>query len=401
MFRKGWIFSVRSLSLLLALVPLLIVRALRPVVVIRFGQLVSHRIGPYVAETEIWLSERDLGMYPGGNVDIFYNELSISNHQVKKMWGRTLRVIEPARPVATLNRWIPGGKIHRVPWRSYQQRDLHGVLVRTRTHLIFTQEEEAEGQAALRDMGVPDGAPFVCFHARDSAYGESLGTASDVGRVDYRNSKIHTYLPAMEELTRRGYFVLRMGAVVEEPLHTSNPMIIDYATTARTELLDLYLSSKCQFFVASPVGITYLPMAFRRPTVHTNFVPIGVLVAWPPHDLCIPKKLWLPDQQRFMTLQEILQSGVGMYARTWQYKEKRIELVDSTPEEITAVVLEMEERLKGTWTTTGEDEQLQNRFWSHYGPSQVNMVNLGPQARIGAEYLRRNRELILGAAIPV
>ena len=399
--RKGWLLLGRTLGLFLAVLPFLLVRALRPIIVVRFGELVSQRIGPYVAETETWLSERDVGMHQGRYIDVFYNETFISNRQVRKMWGRTLRMLQPARPVALLNNWVPGGKIHKVPFRSYQQRDIHGVLSRTRTHLKFTDEEEREGQAALRSMGVPEGAPFVCFHARDSAFGESLVPGIDVGRVDFRNSDIHTYVPAVEELTRRGYYALRMGSVVEEPLEATNAMIIDYATKARTELLDLYLSSKCEFFIGSPVGITYLPMAFRRPTVHTNFVPIGVLVAWQTHDLCIPKKLWLRDQQRLMTLPEILKSGVGMYARSWQYQEKGIELVDSTPEEITAVVLEMEERLEGTSTTTEEDEELQKRFWSHYGPSNVNMVNLGPQARIGAEYLRQNRDLLAESAFPI
>jgi hypothetical protein len=92
-----------------------------------------------------------------------------------------------------------------------------------------------------------------------------------------------------------------------------------------------------------------------------------------------------------MTLHEILQSGAGMFARSWQYQQLGIELVDSTPEEITAVVLEMEDRLKGNWQTTEEDAELQKLFWSHYDPRQTN---LAPQARIGAEYLRQNRELL-------
>lgn len=393
--RKG-LFLV---GLVLALFLLPVVRALRPIVVIRFGQLVSHRIGPYASEPEVYLSELDVGMHNGRNIDVFYNESFISNYQLKKLWDRTLRVFQPARPVGMLNHWIPGGAKHEVPWRPYQQRDIYGVLPRTEAHLKFTEEEEEAGQAGLQNLSVPHGAPFVCFHARDSAFGESLAPGMDVGRVDYRNSDIQTYLPAVEELTRRGYFALRMGAVVEEPLKGSNPMIIDYATTSRTELLDLYLSAKCQFFVASPVGVMCLPMVFRRPTVYVNFVPIGTLVCLPPCDICIPKKFWLRDEGRFMTIREILRCGASMFARSYQYDQMSIELMDNTPEEISAAVFEMEERLKGTWQSSEEDEEFQRRFWNVFKNSEAARYTEGgrldvPQARIGAQFLRENLELL-------
>lgn len=51
----------------------------------------------------------------------------------------------------------------------------------------------------------------------------------------------------------------------------------------------------------------------------------------------------------------------------------------------------MDERLKGMWQTTEEDEELQRRFWSLFKPSELNRVF---RSRIGAEFLRQNRELL-------
>ena len=82
-----------------------------------------------------------------------------------------------------------------------------------------------------------------------------------------------------------------------------------------------------------------------------------------------------------------------MFARTWQYENEGIELLDCTPEEITDAVLEMEERITGTWQTTEESEELQKHFWSHFESSQVN---LAPQALIGTKYLRQNLHLLQG-----
>ena len=37
------------------------------------------------------------------------------------------------------------------------------------------------------------------------------------------------HFPSLEELTKRGYFVLRMGSKVKDKLNTNNPKILDYA----------------------------------------------------------------------------------------------------------------------------------------------------------------------------
>jgi hypothetical protein len=51
----------------------------------------------------------------------------------------------------------------------------------------------------------------------------------------------------------------------------------------------------------------------------------------------------------------------------------------------------MDERIKGTWQTTEEDEELQKRFWKLFTPNDLNKVF---RARIGTEYLRQNRQLL-------
>jgi putative glycosyltransferase (TIGR04372 family) len=298
--------------------------------------------------------------------------------------------------VDRLNRKIPGGKMHQIPWRNDQEQDINCVLLRTRPHLGFTQEEEEAGRAGLREMGLPKEAPFVCFHARDLAYEVSLGTDIDEERLTPANSDIRSYLPAVDEMSRQGFFALRMGAVVEAPLASDNPMVIDYATKARTELLDLYLGAKCEFFIGSTTGILEIPMVFRRPVVHVNYCSLGdffeIILAWQPHDLWIPKRFWLRDERKFMTIREVLTSVAdGVFAGSYWRRETGIEVVDNTAEEITAVVTEMAARLNGTWQSTKEDEDLQRYFWSLYAPNGAIQAH---PARIGADFLRTHPELL-------
>lgn len=388
LLRKGCLF-VLVLSAAL-LVP--VMRALRPLVEIRFGPFRSDRIGHFAGNTEVYLCERDAGMHGRRTFDIFYHTSPICNHQLKKMWDRTLHVCHFAPFTGSLywiNRLLPRG--HTIPWRSDQNRDIHGLLARTRPHLSFTPEEERLGCEALQELGIPAGRPFVCFHSRDSAYLDKVLPNHNWRSHDYRDSNIKNFTPAAEELVDQGYFAVRMGAVVKESLTITNPMIIDYATKGRTEFLDIFLDAKCHFYIGDSCGISVIPVIFRRPVATVNVIPLEYASTWGPNDLFIPKKLWLREEHRFLTFREILDSGVGRFLYGEQYEQLGIEVVENTPEQITALAIEMDERLKGTWKTTEEDEELQRRFWSLFKPSELNGVLL---SHIGMEFLRQNRELL-------
>ena len=52
--------------------------------------------------------------------------------------------------------------------------------------------------------------------------------------------------------------------------------------------------------------------------------------------------------------------------------------------------MEMEERLKGTWEITKEDEDLQGRFWKILELENIKSYDL----RVGAAFLRQNKHLL-------
>lgn len=386
---------IHALLLFIPLLPLvMLVRLLRPLILIRFGSLENRRLGHYAANTELYLCERDAGLQPKKGFDFFFNDdPSFScNKQLDKMWRRcgSLRVYEIARYLDYTSKLLPGSRAHTVLMPS--DRDINGLYERTPIHLSFTPEEEKMGTEALRKMGIPDGARFICFHARDSAYLDATFPTSDWGYQDFRDSDIRNFIPAIEELTCRGYFAIRMGAVVREALKTDNPSIIDYATKFRTEFLDIYLGAKCSFYLGDCCGVNAPSFIFRRPIASTNFAQIEYIITWGSHNISIPKKFWLRKEKRFMTFREILESGVGRFHEAAQFARMGIELIENTPEEILALAIEMDELLQGTFTADEEDEKLQRRFWSFFKPSELNLIF---RSRIGAYFLRNNKELLI------
>ena len=83
----------------------------------------------------------------------------------------------------------------------------------------------------------------------------------------------------MEELVKRGHFVIRVGHLVSDLMNIDNPKIIEYDHDGfRADLLDIYLGSKCRFLLTSDSGYQAVPgWVFRRPILYVSTVLIEYL----------------------------------------------------------------------------------------------------------------------------
>jgi len=375
---------------------------LTPLVYVRVGNIGSDRIGNLCLGPDMYLSEIDLNKQKIKYFDIFFFDGNICNMQLAKMIKRTLRINSLAKVLFFLNSSITYGQKHIIP---INEKTVNLYSLRSNeVHFKFTNEEQELGQKKLWEMGIPEGSPFICFHARDSSY---LNRLSDENVYyheknwdyhNYRDSRIENYLLAADELTKRGYYLIRMGSAVDRTLATSNPKIIDYASKYRSDFMDIYLSANCFFFIGSYTGLLQVPQIFRRPIACVNAMPFGAIFAFRDDYLHIPKKFWLPNEGRYMKTSEIFRSGADWFYYSQQYDDQHIELIENSPEEIRDLTLEMEERLKGVWTMPSEDENLQGRFWSlfKFNPKEFDGnidYHSKIKARIGAKFLQQNRYL--------
>jgi len=312
---------------------------------------------------------------------------------LKKMWDRVLKIWPShlSTLIELLNSKLPDGELYSIRMPN-NDRDVNNVLELVPPHLSFTRDEEEYGRIKLQSMGISSQSLFVCFVGRDPNYLKLVYADLDTSYHDYRNTDIKNYILAAEELVNRGYYTIRMGSAVVEVLDSNNPRIIDYATNGqRSDFMDIYLGAKCHFFISVGTGIDAIPAIFRRPIVYVNYVPLEYALSWDKNNIIIFKKHWLDKEKRFLSFREILESGAGRFLYTNQYVDMGITLVENTPDEIRDVVIEMEERLKGTWKTTKEDEILQRKFWSLYKSSELHGKIY---SRIGADFLRTYQALL-------
>ncbi len=367
---------------------------LQPFVPIKLGILKYERIGHLIANTEFWLRSRCYQENKNRGIIIFFCGRPLANRQILNMIKRKVFVIENT----LLTEWVKILKKYYsfAPWIRLDNSGFNSweIWNSVGPQLNFTEEEEKKGREILKYIGIPEGDSFICFHARENLYLKKHINSSlpiDWSYQDYRDSSIENYISAVEYMASKGIWALRMGSAVSKPVVSNNYRIIDYANKFRSDFADVYLMSHCKFFIGDTSGIFMLASAFNVPFVQVNLVPL-IFPARAPFDLFIPKKYWHIRFKRFLTFREIFRMGADRWTRTEQFKKAEIELVENTPEEILGVVEEMNDRLDGVWVPEDEDEHLQAQFRRLF---PLDNPAVGFPSRIGAKFLRENRELLL------
>ena len=391
-----------TLMLPVSVLLLMLMRLVRPSLLVRLNPVVSSRLGHFAGNTELYLCEKDAGINVPQQryVDLsYYAGPLVSNVQLGRMWRRHLNVWPSwlLDPVYRLNRFVGNGAVYEVGHNSNSDRDVHNLLEKSAPHLRFTDEEEALGRVGLTKLGVPPGAKFVCLIGRDNAYLQAVVTpGGNFDYHDFRDVDINNFVAAVDALAEQGYYVLRMGSVVLEPIKSANPKVIDYATSGlRSDFLDVYLGAKCFFCISVGCGFDAIPTIFRRPVCYVNMLPVGYLFSFLKDSVAICKKHWDAQAQRWLTLAEVFSRGVGFSLESSDYLERKIKVVESTPEEIRDVVLEMLARLDLSWEPQARDAELQARFWQVFPVDACSPYNNKPlhsriNLRYGAKFLRDN-----------
>lgn len=394
---EGWAALQRKMKVLIMnltfILVILMIRVLRPLILIRFGPVRSDVIGHNVFDPEYYLSERELER--DTSIDCFYfRSKTPPNEQWSLMIRRHLLVNRIFFYLDRVNKWIPGWQVHHKVAGVQGSRDLKGYLAQTKPHITFTSEENNRGRLFLEKLGLRVSDRFVCLIVRDFAYKENYQKWGnrDWSYHNYRDSDIDTYEQAALALAEKGYWVFRMGKAVRKPFKADHSRIMDYANSEyRSDFLDIWLMANCFFCVSTGTGLDEVTRIFRKPAVYVNYLPISDIVSYS-HCISVPKHLFNQKKNRRLTLSEHL---IHSYYHTEKYENAKILVENLTAEEIRQAVLEMESKLDGSWQQSDEDKQLQERFWqifeSHPDFEKYH-GKIHPKARVGAHFLRNNPE---------
>lgn len=361
---QQYLTSAALLKLLLLPIALSFIVALiliRPFRVVKFFKVNPWRIGHLLIEIEVArlnaLNRSSISRRKHFVV-YYFPEREPANRYLQDKWKSLLPSVEGHWG------WLLFHLAKRISEHQFITpslvRDDDGLLGKFPYSLEFSETESEIGEKFLQSVGCQN-RKFVCLMVRDSAYLDSIRTDKSFSDYEYRDSKIMTYLPAAEMLTRHGYTVFRMGQIVKDKLVSTNPNIIDYATNGmRTEFLDLYLGGNCSFFVSTGTGIDTVAQVFRRPMLYVNMV--GFYEDIMLHEYLIYPKIYKDAfSLKHLSLKEIAKRGLANEVKRSRFEQQQTVVEDLSEQEIIDAVEEMLTRTNGNYVPSVKDQYLSAR----------------------------------------
>jgi len=222
--------------------------------------------------------------------------------------------------------------------------------------LKLSDEVRDKGRAVLAKAGIPPDAWFVNLHMRE------IGSKQyHVQLHNVLNTNINAYFPAIEEVTRRGGWIVRLGDPSMTPMPPM-PNVWDYChSDVRSDWMDIFLCAEGRFLLGSSSGPAYVPPLYGVPSVLTNWWPPAQR-PWHPQDLFLPKLYRMRNSGELLSLARSLSEPFG-YCNAVDYLSSNFDVAveNNEPDYILSAVVEMFERLEGTVHYTSDDLELRAR----------------------------------------
>ncbi len=228
-----------------------------------------------------------------------------------------------------------------------------------------------ELQAFIEKIGVPNDTKFVCLHVRES------GFHNDKGRREFRNSDIMSFIPAIKEITKKGWWVVRMGdaSMTKLPIMKN---VIDYPfCKCKSDLMDMCLIKYCYFMIATPSGLNEVATLFNIPILLVN--QYSWLYSLTSNGRELIQHVYYNKENRYLSLKEMYLTGFNLNKRTGQMDLTGYTLRNNTEKEISSAVSEymffMESKLPVTRQQIMVNSYRKDSVYNNVKSSVFNVKN--------------------------
>jgi putative glycosyltransferase (TIGR04372 family) len=359
---------------------------------IRQPDFFVDRIGHLLSEPDCFIKEHllTIGRFP--KAMMLAPRDKTANQAVAKYWSKYFVVIENLflvkllRPLQS-HPWTRFST-HRYLVAMYQTADAYRINAEwgARRPLLELEPSDIErGHEVLGFMGVPEGAWYVCVHAREGLY-----SPHDEQFHSFRNTPITDLEKTIAYIVSQGGFCIRMGDSTMRPA-PKFPGLFDYALSPyKQDWMDLFLSATCKFFLGSNSGAYQMAAVFGRPSALVNMAPLSA-IATGVNDIVIPMLYQQGAQGAVLSFKQIFNSSYADFRLTEEFEAEKIVLVRNTPEEILDLAVEQLQRVHGTYATDVDDELRQAQFKTLLQPGHHSY---GAASRIGNAFLKKYQHLL-------
>jgi len=228
-------------------------------------------------------------------------------------------------------------------------------------------------QRILRQRGVPTSSWFAALHIREKS-----------NELDARKSSVANFIPAIKEITKRGGWVIRIGAHNMTPL-PNLPNLIDLnIDSPENRLIHYFVLAQSRFLLGNLSGPMELAKAFGTPILTTNMVGIGKTMLKAPNGSLFLPKQWIKNGKR-VSFEKLICSPEGFSDMDLKHRSRMgYQLLENTETEIRDIVIDF---FDNNFDAINEEAIKLDSLRSHY--------KVIANGRIAPSYLKENKNWFL------
>lgn len=306
---------------------------------IRFGYARTDRLGELVPQMALYLATRKEE----------YLDLWFFTHP----YCNTV-IVEKIKALPEIRKWRLGENLFHIIYKKLRSqtalqefcivlhnRDVKNEIRRKPSFLKMTKKETQAGYKFLERRKIKKTDPFVCLHVRDSRYLKNLEGPEAEEIHTYRNSEISNYKKAIQWLCKKRIHVFRMGKDQSQKMLINNKYFHDYAfLEERSDLLDLFLGTRCYFVITTCSGWDSIPIYSFKRVLITNLFPIYDFPSFYKKCFMIFKKYFSKKERKHLNLREIHDRGLRRETSKAVLDLKGVVIQENSQDEILEAVKE-------------------------------------------------------------
>ena len=201
---------------------------------------------------------------------------------------------------------------------------------------------------------------FVVSICRDQNYLNKTFPELDFSYHDFRNADASVYFSGVNKFCENFDIICIKMGIHTLPI-TGFKNIFDYSNLDHNDCVDVGLAAKCLLFSHSNSGFSSLPRAFRRPMValnvpHVNYAGSNV-------ECYTPKLLFSRERGCLLDFSEMVNSPFGYAHDSAVFVSRGIDLVENSPDEISAAMEEAFLRSRNLFTEDPYVQEVNHKIW--------------------------------------
>lgn len=315
---------------------------LRPFLLIRISVLPTEKIGPFAILTGIHLSEKKI--FKKKTIDIFYISKNICNSQLLNIFKNKInlmpqKIIEPIDKINNFLKYFFKFPSDHIILKKRRGSDYYNIVESAKIKYEFSNEEKELAEKKLEEMGLKN-KKFVCLIVRDSKFTKKNFKHLKTSHNNFRNSEINNFKLAAKSLSKKGVFVVRIGRDTKKKFLVNDKKIIDYSHSKYiSDLMDIYLISKCEFLISTGTGLDSVGFIFRKPICYVNSCPLAILQNSGSKNIVLTKRHFYKNKE--LSLKDIFNHKVANADNPGDYSRRKVSIKEHSPLQIKNTILEM------------------------------------------------------------